>query len=241
MRAVRRRPNWPGWFAISPSALWQAGTNAPSAYNGRFIIYDSPDGSTFTSRYTSTVDESTPTSAFAPTAGSIAIRIELYLAGGTTTIVDKQLVSIAADGATGATGSTGSTGATGATGSTGPSGGGLVASVSNGGSVAPTGAALVCTGITLTQTMTAVSHSIQWNGYIQNASGASNTITMYLYKDGSLIYTFPANPALASSEQYPFSMLTSDTPTAASHTYDLRVVGSVSGASIAFGGTLSIN
>ena len=111
------RKNISGVFTpatITPSALAQTGSGAPTAYLGRFKIEDTPDGTTWTTRYTSSADESSHT--FTPTAGTILIRVSLYQSGGTTNLVDQQLVPITSDGATGATGATGPTGATGSSG-----------------------------------------------------------------------------------------------------------------------------
>lgn len=84
---------------LSLSAFSSAGASAPAPYACRFIIADSPDGSTFTNRYTSSSDESTK--SYTPNSGITMIRVRMYLAGGTTTLVDEQFVPIVIDGTTG--------------------------------------------------------------------------------------------------------------------------------------------
>src|SRR5574344_397239 len=56
-----------------------------TAYSGRFIIYTSTDGTTFTSVYTSSADESSH--AYSPASNIASFRVELYKAGGTSTLV----------------------------------------------------------------------------------------------------------------------------------------------------------
>jgi len=74
------------------------GTNGPALYAGRFKIYE--DGSL---KYTSSGNESSST--YTPSSASISnFKVELYLAGGTTTKIDEQIIPVVSDGATGATG-----------------------------------------------------------------------------------------------------------------------------------------
>lgn len=101
----------------------QVGTSAPVSYAGRFIVKTSTNGSTYTTVYTSSSNQSTYT--YTIPSGIKTIRVEAYLAGGTTNLIDTQTIPVVSDGATGATGATGPqgpTGATGATGATGPAG-----------------------------------------------------------------------------------------------------------------------
>ena len=99
------------------------GSNTPADYAGRFKIEVSTDGSTFstTNGYTSSANESTK--QFTIPANTKALRCSFYLAGGTTTLLDQDIIPVTADGAKGATGATGATGKTGSTGSTGATGG----------------------------------------------------------------------------------------------------------------------
>lgn len=80
----------------------QTGTGAYGDYAGRFIIADTTDGTTFTDRYTSAANEASK--AYTPSAGIKALRVRLYLAGGTTTMLDEQIIPVVVDGATGAAG-----------------------------------------------------------------------------------------------------------------------------------------
>lgn len=98
--------------SLTFSSLSATGTNAPAAYAGRFIIATSTDGTTFVDQYTSATNESSR--SFTVPANTRAVRARLYLAGGTTSLIDEELVPIVFDGATGATGSTGAAGAPGA-------------------------------------------------------------------------------------------------------------------------------
>ena len=74
------------------------GTGAPVAYAGRFKIYESTDGINFgAALYTSSGNEASK--AYAPSGTNVkAIKCEVYLAGGTTTLLDTQGVSIVTDG-----------------------------------------------------------------------------------------------------------------------------------------------
>lgn len=96
------------------------GTAAPSDYAGRFIISETTDGTNYTERVRSTANETSRT--FTPSAGIRAVRVQFYLAGAFTTLLDEQIIAVVSDGATGATGSPGATGPTGPTGPTGAAG-----------------------------------------------------------------------------------------------------------------------
>ena len=79
---------------ISMSAYSKTGTANPIAYAGRFKIYE--NGS-LTPSYTSSSDQSTY--AYTPSANNlIFFKVELYLAGGTTTKLDEQTIPILQDG-----------------------------------------------------------------------------------------------------------------------------------------------
>lgn len=86
----------------------QTGNNARAAYSGRFKI---TSGST--TIYTSTANESSYTitsSNMATAAAHGHMIVELYTAGGTTTLLDKQTIVITADGAKGQQGQQGEAG-----------------------------------------------------------------------------------------------------------------------------------
>lgn len=96
-----------GTVVLTPSTLTftgksQTGTSAPVDYGCRWIIAYSTDGSTYTNAYTSTTNEATKT--FAVDATYKAIRVRMYLAGATTTLLDEQIIPVVADGAIGTPG-----------------------------------------------------------------------------------------------------------------------------------------
>ena len=105
--------------SITLSATRAQGTGNPSAYSGRFKVERSSNGSSWTSVSTSSSNESSKTVTVPTTSGVTLLRCSLYLAGGTTTLLDQQTVPIVSNGATGATGATGPTGSTGQAGSAG--------------------------------------------------------------------------------------------------------------------------
>lgn len=85
--------------SITISSKSHAGTAAPAAYAGRYIIETSVNGSSWTSRYTSSANESTYTYTI-PT-GIMFVRVSLYLAGGTATLLDQQTIPVISDGVDG--------------------------------------------------------------------------------------------------------------------------------------------
>ena len=92
---------------LNPSSITMTGkrnqgTKAPANYAGRFKVEVTTDGSTWTTAYTSSANEAAH--AFAPADGAKNIRISLYLAGGTTALLDSQTIPIVSDGENGADG-----------------------------------------------------------------------------------------------------------------------------------------
>ena len=83
----------------------QTGSSAPANYACRWILATSTDGSTYTDAYTSTANEATVSLAASSTYK--AVRARMYLAGGTTTLLDEQIIPFVSDGETGAVGATG--------------------------------------------------------------------------------------------------------------------------------------
>jgi hypothetical protein len=83
----------------------QTGTSAPTNYAGRWILAYSTDGSTYTDSYTSTANETTASITASDTYKSV--RARMYLAGGTTTLLDEQIVPFVSDGEVGPIGPTG--------------------------------------------------------------------------------------------------------------------------------------
>ena len=82
------------------------GNNPASIYSGRFKIYESADGSTYSLKYTSTSDEQSK--VYTPSTTAIkTIKCEMYQAGNTNKLLDDQTVSIVKDGKDGETGADG--------------------------------------------------------------------------------------------------------------------------------------
>lgn len=78
-----------------------------SLYSGRFKIYESSDGESFgTAKYTSSSNENTK--SYSPSTTNLrAIKVELYAAGATSTLLDSQTVTIIKDGTDGSDGADG--------------------------------------------------------------------------------------------------------------------------------------
>lgn len=84
--------------SIAVSAKSQVGTGTPGNYSARFIIEEQDAGGTWSTKYTSAANEISKTHT--PTSNSIkAVRVKMYLAGGTTTLLDEQLIPVVDDGA----------------------------------------------------------------------------------------------------------------------------------------------
>ena len=94
-------------MSFTASATRLQGTGNPSSYSGRFKIEELA-GTTWTAKYTSSANEASK--EYSPTATAEAVRVSLYLAGGTSTLLQTRTVAIANDGATGPQGGTGATG-----------------------------------------------------------------------------------------------------------------------------------
>ena len=82
-------------------------TLAKTLYAGRFKIYESSDGTSFgTAKYTSSSNENSK--SYTPSTTNLrAIKVELYAAGATSTLLDSQTVTIVKDGADGSDGADG--------------------------------------------------------------------------------------------------------------------------------------
>lgn len=85
--------------AITLNGYSAAGSTTPAAYPCRFKIYE--DGSA-TASYTSPYDEASKSYTPSTTAVSY-IKVEMYLAGGTTTLVDYSTIPVVQDGSQGIT------------------------------------------------------------------------------------------------------------------------------------------
>ena len=108
--AVQKTSN--GDILCTPATLTftgrsQSGTGAPANYAGRWILAYSTDGSTYTDSYTSTANEATASITSLSTYK--AVRARMYLAGGTTTLLDEQIIPFVSDGETGGVGEPGVT------------------------------------------------------------------------------------------------------------------------------------
>lgn len=95
---------------ISPTTITltsksQTGSNAMANYSGRFVIETTTDNSTWTTQYTSSSNEATYT--WTVIDNIVAIRCSLYLAGGTTTLLDQQTIPVISDGIDGTNGTNG--------------------------------------------------------------------------------------------------------------------------------------
>lgn len=89
--------------SITFSSKSQTGNGSVVNYSGRFIIAETTDGTNFTDKYTSTGNESSKT--YTPSSTNVkAIRVRMYQAGGTSVLLDEQLIPVVTDGKNGATG-----------------------------------------------------------------------------------------------------------------------------------------
>lgn len=85
---------------VTVSAKSQIGTGSPTAYSGRFRISESTDGTTFTAKYTSSSDQSSY--EYTPSTTNIkALKVELFLAGETSNLLDEQIIPVVTDGSDG--------------------------------------------------------------------------------------------------------------------------------------------
>ena len=96
-----------GTITVTPSTLTftgksQTGTATPTDYACRWIIAYSTDGTNYTNLYTSSANEASKSITVATTYKTI--RARMYLAGGTTTLLDEQIIPVVSDGVKGDTG-----------------------------------------------------------------------------------------------------------------------------------------
>lgn len=91
---------------VTFSAFRKIGNAAKTSYSGRFKIFESTDGSTFTLKDTSGSNEATKT--WSPSANTVvAIKCTLFEAGGVTNQLDEQTVVVTRDGTSGQDGQPG--------------------------------------------------------------------------------------------------------------------------------------
>lgn len=79
------------------------GSGSPTPYLGRFVVDTTSDGSTYTNIFTSVVNQSSYT--YTPSALDKAVRVRLYKAGGTVTLIDEKTTTISESGIAGNDGS----------------------------------------------------------------------------------------------------------------------------------------
>lgn len=77
----------------------QTGAAALQDYAGRFKIEETTDMSTWSVKYTSGANESAK--IYTPSSGIKALRCSMYLAGGTSILLDQQIIPIVSDGKNG--------------------------------------------------------------------------------------------------------------------------------------------
>ena len=81
---------------VTFTAKYRIGNGAVQNYSGRFIIQETTNGTSYTTKYTSSANEYTKT--WTPSSTSVvAIKCSLYMAGGTSTLLDQQSVTILTD------------------------------------------------------------------------------------------------------------------------------------------------
>lgn len=85
---------------ITLTAKSQTGTAAMANYTGRLVIETTTDNSTWTNRY----NQDAATYTYTIPSGIVAVRCSLYVAGGTATLLDQQIVPVVSDGASGGKG-----------------------------------------------------------------------------------------------------------------------------------------
>lgn len=79
------------------------GTGSPTPYVGRFIVDTTTDGVNYTNLFTSSSNENSY--IYTPAGSHKAVRVRLYKAGGTTTLLDEKTSTISESGVAGADGS----------------------------------------------------------------------------------------------------------------------------------------
>jgi hypothetical protein len=85
---------------ITLTAKSQTGSGAMANYTGRLVIETTTDNSTWTNRY----NQDAATYTYAIPSGIVAVRCSLYVAGGTATLLDQQIVPVVSDGTSGGKG-----------------------------------------------------------------------------------------------------------------------------------------
>jgi hypothetical protein len=104
---VIKRNNSGGYTSptITLSSFSTTGSAAPAPYFGRFILSTSTNDVDYTNTYTSSADEETYTYTLPSSINFL--RVRLFLAGGTATLLDEEIIPVADDGANGVDGDDG--------------------------------------------------------------------------------------------------------------------------------------
>ena len=92
--------------SITLNAKAQSGEASMTDYAGRFKIETTADGSSWTSRYTSSSNESSKSYTLPTNITFTALRCSLYAAGGTTKLLDQEVIPLVSGGAQGEDGYT---------------------------------------------------------------------------------------------------------------------------------------
>jgi len=90
---------------VTFSAKSQTGSANVANYTGVFTIEESTNGTTFTAKYTTAnVATGESSTTYTPVANLKSIRVRLYQLGGTTVMLDEQVISVVTDGSNGTNG-----------------------------------------------------------------------------------------------------------------------------------------
>ena len=85
-------------YYVTLTAKSKTGTNTMGNYQGRFKIETTTDNENWETQYTSTLNESTVELDFSELDDIVALRCSLYASGGTSTLLDQQVISVVTDG-----------------------------------------------------------------------------------------------------------------------------------------------
>lgn len=88
-------------YYITLTAKSKTGTNTMGNYHGRFRIETTTDNENWEIQYTSTLNEPTVELDFSELDDIVALRCSLYASGGTSTLLDQQVISVVTDGVDG--------------------------------------------------------------------------------------------------------------------------------------------
>lgn len=89
--------------SISASGMSQTGAGTPAAYSTYFRFSESTDGTTFTTKQTSSANAASASFTLS-TPNLKAVKIEMFRAGGTTVLLDSETIPVVSDGTSGADG-----------------------------------------------------------------------------------------------------------------------------------------